>query len=411
MLQTPELLSPAGDLERLRYAVTYGADAVYCGMTEFGMRTSSANFTPEELAQGVVFAHEHGCKVYLTLNTLPTNDEIERLPEAIAAAKRAGVDAFIVADIGVIAACKEYAPDIEIHCSTQMGITNYATANAAYAMGATRVVLARELSLAEIRTIREKTPPELEIEAFVHGAMCMSVSGRCLLSTYMAGKNRDSNRGGCAQPCRWKYHLTEETRPNQHYEIGEGEGGSYILNANDLCTADFLDVVCDAGVGSLKIEGRAKTAYYVASVTAAYRAALDAYLARKQGEAYTLPEQAAAELTRTSHRVYSPGFYHGQEGAVQNYESTAYVRDWEFIGTVERWKDGIAYCQQRGKWSLGDTIEVLTPQGKQVSLCPAWIQDEKGHEITATPHAMQLYQIPCAQEIAPMSLLRKKVVE
>ncbi len=411
MLKTPELLSPAGDLERLRYAVAYGADAVYCGMTEFGMRTSSANFTPAELAEGVVFAHARGCKVYLTMNTLPTNDEIARLPEAILAAKAAGVDAFIVADIGVMAACKKHAPEIELHCSTQMGITNYATANAAYDMGATRVVLARELSLAEIRTIRENTPPELEIEAFVHGAMCMSVSGRCLLSTYMVGQNRDSNRGGCAQPCRWKYHITEEKRPNQHYEIGEGEGGSYILNANDLCTADFLGAVCDAGVGSLKIEGRAKTAYYVASVTAAYRKALDAYLALAEGEVYRLPEQAAVELTRTSHRVYSPGFYHGQQGAQQNYESTAYVREWEFIGTVERWEEGIAYCQQRGKWSLGDTIEVLTPQGEQISLCPEWICTEKGEQVTATPHAMQLYHIPCAHKLPEMSLLRKKVTE
>ncbi|MFI3168814.1 MAG: U32 family peptidase [Faecalibacterium sp.] len=411
MLKTPELLSPAGDLERLRYAVAYGADAVYCGMTEFGMRTSSANFTPAELAEGVAFAHARGCKVYLTMNTLPTNDEIARLPEAILAAKAAGVDAFIVADIGVMAACKKHAPEIELHCSTQMGITNYATANAAYDMGATRVVLARELSLAEIRTIRENTPPELEIEAFVHGAMCMSVSGRCLLSTYMVGQNRDSNRGGCAQPCRWKYHITEEKRPNQHYEIGEGEGGSYILNANDLCTAEFLGAVCDAGVGSLKIEGRAKTAYYVASVTAAYRKALDAYLALAEGEAYRLPEQAAAELTRTSHRVYSPGFYHGQQGAQQNNESTAYVREWEFIGTVERWEDGIAYCQQRGKWSLGDTIEVLTPQGEQISLSPEWICTEKGEQVAATPHAMQLYHIPCIQQLPEMSLLRKKVTE
>ncbi len=411
MLTTPELLSPAGDLERLRYAITYGADAVYCGMTEFGMRTSSSNFTPAELAEGVAFAHARGCKVYLTLNTLPTNDEIARLPEAILAAKQAGVDAFIVADIGVMAACKEYAPEVEIHCSTQMGITNYATANAAYAMGATRVVLARELSLADIRTIRENTPPELEIEAFVHGAMCMSVSGRCLLSTYMVGQNRDSNRGGCAQPCRWKYHITEEKRPNQHYEIGEGEGGSYILNANDMCTAEFLGDVCDAGVGSLKIEGRAKTAYYVASVTAAYRKALDAYLALADGEQYTLPEAAAAELTRTSHRVYSPGFYQGQEGAQQNYESTAYVREWEFIGTVESWADGIAHCQQRGKWSLGDTIEVLTPAGEQIPLCPEWIRTEAGEEVCATPHAMQLYCIPSAQKLPAMSLLRKKVTE
>ena len=277
MLQIPELLAPAGDLERLRYAVCYGADAVYCGMPEFGMRSAPANFTPEQLEEGVIFAHARGRKVYLTLNTLPTNEEADRLPEAIRQAAKAGVDAFIVADLGVLDACKTYAPEIDVHMSTQTGITNYAAANACYKMGAKRVVLARELSLTDIAILRDKTPPELEIEAFVHGAMCMSVSGRCLLSNYLTG--RDANRGQCAQPCRWKYYLSEEPRPGQLYEIGEGEGGSYILNANDLCTAPFLDLICKAGVDSLKIECRATTCYYVARVTAAYRKALDTYLA------------------------------------------------------------------------------------------------------------------------------------
>ena len=251
MLQIPELLSPAGDLERLRYAINYGADAVYCSLPEFGMRSAPANFTPEQLTEGVIYAHARGRKVYLTMNTLPTNEEADRLPEAIKNAAAAGVDAFIVADLGVMEACKQFAPDIEIHMSTQTGITNWAAARAAYNMGAKRVVLARELTLQDIATIRDKTPPELEIEAFVHGAMCMSVSGRCLLSNYMTG--RDSNRGQCAQPCRWKYYLSEETRPGQLYEIGENENGSYILNANDLCTAPFLDLICKAGVDSLKI--------------------------------------------------------------------------------------------------------------------------------------------------------------
>ena len=269
MLQIPELLAPAGDLERLRYAINYGADAVYCGLPEFGMRSAPANFTPEQLAEGVIYAHARGRKVYLTMNTLPTNEEADRLPEAIKAAAAAGVDAFIVADLGVLEACKQFAPEIDVHMSTQTGITNWAAARAAYNMGAKRVVLAREMSLQDIATLRDKTPPELEIEAFVHGAMCMSISGRCLLSNYMAG--RDANRGQCAQPCRWKYYLSEETRPGQLYEIGENENGSYILNANDLCTAPFIDLICKAGVDSLKIEGRAKTFYYVASVTAAYR--------------------------------------------------------------------------------------------------------------------------------------------
>lgn len=405
MLQIPELLAPAGDLERLRYAVNYGADAVYCGLPEFGMRSAPANFTPEQLAEGVIYAHARGRKVYLTMNTLPTNEEADRLPEAIRAAAAAGVDAFIVADLGVLDACKTYAPQIDVHLSTQVGITNYAAATAAYKMGAKRVVLARELSLQDIAIIRDKTPPELELEAFVHGAMCVSVSGRCLLSTYLTG--RDSNRGQCAQPCRWKYYLHEENRPGSMYEIGEGKDGTYILNANDLCTAPFLDLICKAGVDSLKIEGRAKTFYYVASVTAAYRQALDQYLADPMNDNFELAPQTLDELTRTSHRHYSPGFFFGPEEARQSTDSAAYLREWEFVGTVESWENGVAHCQQRGKWSLGDTLEVLCPDGRSIPLAPEWIENEAGERVQSTPHAMELYTIP-TPELPPMSLLRKK---
>ena len=405
MLQIPELLAPAGDLERLRYAVNYGADAVYCGLPEFGMRSAPANFTTEQLAEGVIYAHARGRKVYLTMNTLPTNEEADRLPEAIRAAAAAGVDAFIVADLGVLDACKTYAPQIEVHLSTQVGITNYAAATAAYKMGAKRVVLARELSLQDIAIIRDKTPPELELEAFVHGAMCVSVSGRCLLSTYLTG--RDSNRGQCAQPCRWKYYLHEENRPGSMYEIGEGKDGTYILNANDLCTAPFLDLICKAGVDSLKIEGRAKTFYYVASVTAAYRQALDQYLADPMNDNFELAPQTLDELTRTSHRHYSPGFFFGPEAARQSTDSAAYLREWEFVGTVESWENGVAHCQQRGKWSLGDTLEVLCPDGRSIPLAPEWIENEAGERVQSTPHAMELYTIP-TPELPPMSLLRKK---
>ena len=405
MLQIPELLAPAGDLERLRYAVNYGADAVYCGLPEFGMRSAPANFTPEQLAEGVIYAHARGRKVYLTMNTLPTNEEADRLPEAIRAAAAVGVDAFIVADLGVLDACKTYAPQIDVHLSTQVGITNYAAATAAYKMGAKRVVLARELSLQDIAIIRDKTPPELELEAFVHGAMCVSVSGRCLLSTYLTG--RDSNRGQCAQPCRWKYYLHEENRPGSMYEIGEGKDGTYILNANDLCTAPFLDLICKAGVDSLKIEGRAKTFYYVASVTAAYRQALDQYLADPMNDNFELAPQTLDELTRTSHRHYSPGFFFGPEAARQSTDSAAYLREWEFVGTVESWENGVAHCQQRGKWSLGDTLEVLCPDGRSIPLAPEWIENEAGERVQSTPHAMELYTIP-TPELPPMSLLRKK---
>ncbi len=406
MLQVPELLSPAGDLERLKYAVCYGADAVYCGLPEFGMRSAPANFTQEQLAEGVIFAHSRGRKVYLTLNTLPTNEEVDRMPEAIREAAASGVDAFIVADLGVIEMCKKYAPQVDIHLSTQVGITNYGAALAAYHMGAKRVVLARELTLTDIATIRDKTPPELEIEAFVHGAMCVSFSGRCLLSTYMTG--RDSNRGQCAQPCRWKYYLTEEKRPGELYEIGEGKDGSYILNADDLCTAPFIDLVCRAGVDSLKIEGRAKTFYYVASVTAAYRRALDAYLANPAADVFELPEAVYEELTRTSHRRYSPGFYLGADKAHQRPDRIGYLRTWDFMATVDRWENGVAYCQQRGKWCLGETLEALTPDGSQIPITPAWIKNEAGENIGATPNAMQFFSIPCEIALPPMTLLRKR---
>lgn len=403
----PELLAPAGDLERLQYAIRYGADAVYCGMTEFGMRTASSNFDPQQLAEGTAFAHARGKKVYLTMNTLPTNQELERLPQAIQDAHAAGVDAFIVADLGVLSMVKQYAPDAEIHLSTQAGITNWAAARAAWDMGAKRVVLARELDLATIAQIREKVPDELELEAFVHGAMCMSFSGRCLLSQYMTG--RDANRGQCAQPCRWKYHLVEESRPGQFMEIGETEEGSYILNANDLCTAPFIDLICKAGVDSLKIEGRAKTAYYVASVTSAYRKALDAFLADPQAEDFLCPDDVFEELDRTSHRPYSPGFYFGRQDAKQETKKGGYVRHWEFIGVVESWQEGVAHCTQRGKFQLGDTIEVLTPLGERITLTPQWIKNDQGELIESTPHATMAYAIPSETPLPQHSLIRRRI--
>ena len=404
MLQIPELLAPAGDLERLRYAINYGADAVYCSLPEFGMRSAPANFTPEQLTEGVIYAHARGRKVYLTMNTLPTNEEADRLPDAIKEAAKAGVDAFIVADLGVLDACKTVAPDIDVHMSTQTGITNWAAARAAYHLGAKRVVLAREMSLQDIAILRDKTPPELEIEAFVHGAMCMSVSGRCLLSNYMAG--RDANRGQCAQPCRWKYNLVEEHRPGQYMEIGETpDNGSYILNANDLCTAPFIDLICKAGVDSLKIEGRAKTFYYVASVVSAYRRALDIFLADPYNDNFELPDAVIEELNRTSHRHYSPGFYFGKEQAQQT-PSHTYVRDWDFIGTVESWENGIAHCTQRGKFTAGDSIEILQPDGSVIPLAPAWIENADGERVDATPHPMMQYTIPCEAPLMPYSLIR-----
>lgn len=406
MLDRPELLSPAGDLERLQYAIRYGADAVYCAMTEFGMRGAPANFTPEQLEQGCIFAHARAKKVYLTMNTLPTNEELDRLPQAIKDARAAGVDAFIVADLGVLEAVKKYAPEVDVHMSTQMGITNYAAATACYNLGAKRVVLARELTLQDIAVIRDNTPPELEIEAFVHGAMCMSISGRCLLSNYLTG--RDGNRGQCAQACRWKYYLSEEKRPGMLMEIGENENGSYILNADDMCTAPFIDLVCKAGVDSLKIEGRAKTQYYVASVTSAYRQALDAYLENPDTDEFELPEQAAIELTRTSHRHYSPGFYFGKEHALQHTDGLGYIREWEFVGIVKEWYDGVAYCEQRGKFLAGDEIEILTPLGQVVVMKPEWIKNGDGELVPDTRHPCMKFTIPCETPVAPYSLIRMR---
>lgn len=408
MLSQPELLSPAGSLETLKYAVLYGADAVYCALPQFGMRAAPPNLTIDELREGCIFAHARGRRVYLTLNTLPTNEELDRLPQAMKDAADAGVDAFIIADLGVLALAQKHAPGVEVHFSTQAGIANYAAATQAYHMGAKRVVLARELSLTDIAIIRDNTPPELELEAFVHGAMCMSVSGRCLLSSYMAG--RSGNRGECAQPCRWKYYLVEERRPGQYMEIGENEDGSYILNANDLCTAPFIDLICKAGVDSLKIEGRAKTFYYVASVTSAYRRALDTYLADPRNDNFTLPDSVIEELNRTSHRHYSPGFYFGKEQALQT-PSHSYVRDWDFVGTVDSWENSVASCTQRSKFCQGDTLEVLQPDGTVIPLTPAWIKNEEGEQVEATPHPLMRYTIPCETPLMPYSLLRMQKTE
>ena len=302
MLQIPELLAPAGDLERLRYAINYGADAVYCGLPEFGMRSAPANFTPEQLAEGVIYAHARGRKVYLTMNTLPTNEEADRLPEAIKEAAKAGVDAFIVADLGVLDACKTFAPDIDVHMSTQTGITNWAAARAAYNMGAKRVVLAREMSLQDIAILRDKTPPELEIEAFVHGAMCMSVSGRCLLST----TGHDANRA--SQPSPAAGNTISARRPVRASCTRSARTRTAATSSTPMICAPRLSTPIARCDDSLKIEGRAKTFYYVVSVTAAYRRALDAYLADPLNDNFELPAEVYEELTRTSHRHYSPGF-------------------------------------------------------------------------------------------------------
>jgi len=398
----PEVLAPVGDKERLISAVTFGADAVYLGGKMFGMRAAPQNFNHEELKQAVEYAHSNNVKVYLTCNTLPTNDEIGELPEFLRYCSKIGVDAIIVADIGILMLAKRIIPEMEIHISTQAGIVNYLTANELYSLGAKRVVLARELSLDEIKTIRSKTPPELDIEAFVHGAMCMSFSGRCLLSNYLVG--RDANRGECAQPCRWGYHLVEEKRPNEYYPIYEDEKGSYILNAKDLSMIEHIDKLIDAGITSFKIEGRAKSAYYVAVITNAYRNAVDLYL--RNPESYKLPEWILEETKKVSHRQYSTGFYFGRPENGQYYENGGYVRSWDVVAVVDGYEDGHIVCIEKNKFSVGETAEVLEPKSPPVVIKIENIINSANESVQSACHPMEVLRIPSSQAFAKGSIIR-----
>lgn len=397
-----ELLAPAGDTERLNAAIAFGADAVYLAGQEFGMRTASSNFSMDELKQAVSAAHGKNRKVYLTCNTIPHNDELNRLPEFLQSAQEVGVDAFILADFGVMAMAKKYAPKVDVHISTQAGITSYASANAFYDLGASRVVLARELNLGEIAEIRAKTPKELEIEAFVHGAMCVSFSGRCLLSSYLTG--RDANRGDCAQPCRWEYALMESKRPGQYMQISEDQSGTYILNSKDMCMIEHIPELAKAGVTSLKIEGRAKSAYYVAVTTNAYRQALDEYLKDPQGK---VSPWIVEELNKISHREYSTGFYFGTEPG-QVYSNGGYVRDYEVIAVCESYHDGVVVLSQRNRFFKGDIADVLEAGNQPFLLSLDEIYDAERNPIDAAPHAMMTVLVKTEHPVAPGAILRKK---
>ena len=401
-IKPAEILSPAGDMERFLAAVNYGADAVYLAGKEFGMRASPANFDMESLKKAAEICHERNKKIYLTCNTLPRNNEIERIPEFLKQAADAGVDAFIIADLGVLDTAKRVAPNVDVHISTQTGVVNYETARSLYNMGASRVVLARELSLEEIATIRAKTNPNLEIETFVHGAMCMSYSGRCLISQYMTG--RDANRGDCAQPCRWKYSLVEEKRKGEYFPVVEQENGTYFFNSKDLCMIEHIPELLKAGVTSLKIEGRAKSAYYVAVVTNAYKQALSDYY--KMGENFKLEPWIKEEVYKISHRKYSTGFYFGGEPG-QIYDNGGYVKDYEVVAVCENYKDGMIEISQRNKFLRGDELEVLMPGKKPFTFKVQKILDEKGTEMDCAPHAMQKLFIPFENEIEKGAYLRK----
>ncbi|MEQ2444761.1 U32 family peptidase [Pseudoflavonifractor intestinihominis] len=397
----PELLCPAGDMERLKMAVAYGADAVYLAGTMFGMRSFAGNFTPEELKDAVGLCKAHGVAVHITCNTMPRNDEVARLPEWLEYLDQTGVDAVIVADVGTLALVKRYAPHVRAHISTQASIVNYQSASTWYDLGASRVILARELTLDEIREIRAKTPKELEIECFVHGAMCVSYSGRCLLSNYMTG--RDSNRGACAQPCRYKYALMEEKRPGEYFPVYEDEKGTYIMNSRDMCMIDHIPELVEAGVDSFKIEGRAKSAYYAAIVTGAYRHAVDAALA---GE--PLDPVWRDEVEHISHRHYSTGFFYGQPG--QFTEDSRYIRDWQVCALVESCQsDGTAVLSLRNKFAVGDELELVGPDVRPERFTVSAMTDGDGLPLTEArkPQMKLIMKLPRA--VPPLSLLRRQV--
>ena len=396
-----ELLSPAGDFERLEMAVLYGADAVYLAGTSFGMRSFAGNFTPEELPRAVKFAHEHGVKVHVTVNTMPRNEEVANLPQHLEMLDGAGVDALILADLGAFTLAGKYAPHCERHISTQQSIANYECANAWYDLGAKRVVLARELNLEEIRQIRAKTPKDLEIETFGHGAMCVSYSGRCLLSNYMTG--RDSNRGACAQPCRYQYALMEEKRPGEYFPVFEDEKGTYILNSRDMCMIDHIGELMDAGVDCIKIEGRAKSAYYAAIVTGAYRHVIDDIAAGREVDTVW-----RNEVDHVSHRIYSTGFYYGFPG--QYTENSRYIREWQICAIVESCdENGIATCSLRNKFKQGDELELVGPDTRPFAVLAGDMWDEEGTALEEPKKPEMKFTIQLPKPVPPKSILRRSV--
>ena len=400
----PEVLAPAGDRERLEAALLYGADAVYLSGTRFGMRRAPANFTEDELRDAVALCHRAGRQVYVTCNILPRNEEMADLPAYLELLDDIGADAVIAADPGVMALAKRYAPHCQLHVSTQLGVVNYVTAQTLYDMGASRVVLARELSLDEIAEIRAKTSPELELEAFVHGAMCMAYSGRCLLSTYLTG--RDGNHGDCAQSCRWGYYLVEPTRPNQPLTIVEEQGETHLLNAYDLCMIEHIPALCRAGVSSFKIEGRAKAAFYVAGITNAYRQAVDGYLASGCAEDYRVAEWLREEPTKVSHRPYGTGFYFGMPE--QSTSTNSYIRTHQATAVVTGYENGRLLLSQRNRFFKGDTLEVLLPNEPPMPFTVSELYDGEGTPIDSAPHPTMALEIPYDRPLPVGCYLRRK---
>lgn len=406
-MNRPELLAPGGSLEKLKVAILYGADAVYVGGEAFSLRVAAENFSFEEMKEGLSFAHERGKKVYLTANILPHNKDIKEFEEYIKKIEPLGFDAVLIADPGMAQIIKENAPDLPIHISTQANNVNYKSAEFWYNQGAKRVVLAREMSMNEIREIRANTPPELELEAFVHGAMCVSYSGRCLLSNYLT--SRDANQGACSHPCRWNYTLMEETRPGEYMPVFENERGTFIFNSKDLCMIEHIPEIIESGITSLKLEGRVKTSYYVATVVKAYREEIDRYLA--DPENYEFDKSQLDELRKVSHRPYSTGFYFGKpDENSQVYTSSSYIREYDLIGIVTDYdeKTKIATVSQRNRFFVGDEVEIMQPQKPFFTQKISYMENEKGESIDVAPHAAMVLKIPMAEPVSKDAILRKK---
>lgn len=402
-----ELLAPAGDLEKLKTAIDYGADAVYFGGEVFSLRAGAGNFTKEEMIEGIKYVHDHGKKCHLTLNIFPHNYDIDALEKYLHEIKDFGIDAFIVSDPGTIMMVKDIIPNAEIHLSTQANLTNYKTAEFWAKQGVKRVVMARELSLEEMITMREKIPAELDTEAFIQGAMCISYSGRCLLSNFMI--QRDANKGECAHPCRWKYKIIEEQRPGEEYPIEEDERGTYIMNSKDLCMIEHIPELVKAGISSAKIEGRMKSAFYVATVVGVYRKAIDKYY--EDPENYQFDPAWLTELKKVSHRDFTTGFYYGKaDNEAQNYETSAYTREYDFIGKVIDFDEEtmIATVEQRNKMVIGDDIEVFGPYTDFWEQKLDYLKDEDGNDLESAPHPQQILKIKMANPVSKNFMLRKR---
>ena len=406
-MNKPELLAPAGNMEKLKVAFVYGADAVYIGGSAYGLRAFAGNFSNDEIIEALRYAHKLNKKIYVTVNIFPHNNDFEGLDEYLKFLYDSKVDGIILSDPGVFMTAKKVVSKMEIHISTQVNNVNYKSAMFWHELGAKRIVLGRELTLEEIKEIRENTPDSLELEAFIHGAMCISYSGRCLLSNYMTG--RDSNRGECAHPCRYKYYIMEEKRPGQYMPIYEDDRGTYIMNSKDLCMIEHIPDVCEAGVTSLKIEGRMKSAFYVASVVKAYRQAIDEYI--QHGKESKFNPKWLKDLNRASHRQFSTGFYYNNPGQV--YENSDYIRDYDIVGIVKDYDpiNKIATIEQRNKLYKGDSVEIMSPKGDDFNLTLDTIWDENGAEIDSTPHPQMIYKIHSAKELMPFDMLVKERME